>query len=156
VQYSLSQLRETVGLSVETYRHWRRVLPPLVDKGGRAPCFSIGDLVAASALRRLTETAGVRVGHLVDVSTSIFRICNASRWPSLVGKTLVVDLERRTCVVNPAAVIEDAPDIALYCRLDPVLVHLRGALLRDRPDEAQAGLLLPPVGVSPARRRKRA
>lgn len=155
MQYSLSQLRETVGLSVETYRHWRRVLPPLAGKGGRAPCFSIGDLVAASVLHRLTEIAGVRVGHLVDMSTSIFRICNASPWASLVSKTLVIDLERRTCAVDSRAIVEGA-DIALHCRLDPVLAHLRGALLRDRPDELQADLLLPPVGVTAARRRKQA
>jgi hypothetical protein len=155
VQYSLSQLRETVGLSVETYRHWKRVLPPLAGKGGRTPCFSIGDFVAASILHRLTETAGVRVGHLVDMSTEIFRICNASPWASLVGKTLAIDLEGRTCVVEPTASFE-AAGLALYCRIDPVLAHLRGALLRDRPDEAQVNLLLPPVGVSAARGRKRA
>jgi hypothetical protein len=84
LQYSLSQLRETVGLSVETYRHWKRVLPPLADKSGRAPCFSIGDFVAVSILRLLTENAGVRVGHLVDIATEIFQICNASHWAAEV------------------------------------------------------------------------
>ncbi|MGH6679326.1 MAG: hypothetical protein ACREDL_10455 [Bradyrhizobium sp.] len=155
MQYSLNQLRETVGLSVETYRHWKRVLPPLAEKGGRAPCFSIGDFVAASILHRLTENAGVRVGHLVDISTEVFRICNASPWASLIGRTLTVDLEGRTCVVEPAASIEGA-NLALFCRIDPVLAQLRGTLLRDRPDEAQAILLLPPVGVPAARRRRRA
>lgn len=154
MQYSLSQLRETVGLSVETYRHWKRVLPPLADKGGRAPCFSIGDFVAAGILQRLTEIAGVRIGHLVDVSTEIFRICNASPWAALVGKTFTIDLEQRTCVVGPAR--EWQADMILSCRLDPVLAHLRAALLRDRLDGTQTELLLPPVGMSVGRRRKRA
>jgi hypothetical protein len=64
VQYTPQQVRETVGLSLETYRHWKRVLPPFATKSGRGPCFSIGDLMAASIIHRLTEKAGVRVGHL--------------------------------------------------------------------------------------------
>ena len=154
MQYSLSQVRETVGLSLETYRHWKRVLPPLATKGGRAACFSIGDLMGASILRRLTEIAGVRVGHLSDVSVAIFEICNKSSWAALVGMTLAIDLEQRSCSVERAPKSRDGSNLVLSCRLDPILEQLRDALLRGQASQTQAELLLPPVSMTTARRRR--
>lgn len=156
MQYTQAQVRETVGLSLETYRHWKRVLPPVSVKGGRAACFSIGDLMAASIMHRLTETAGVRVGHLSDVSASIFEICNTLSWAALEGTTLLVDLERRTCSVERTPKAHQDANLVLSCRLDPILVQLRDALLRGKFDQTQAELRLPPVRVPTARRQRRA
>jgi hypothetical protein len=36
-----------VGISVETFRHWKQMLPGFAKHGGRAANFSIGDLFAA-------------------------------------------------------------------------------------------------------------
>lgn len=156
MQYTQSQVREAVGLSLETYRHWKRVLPPLSTKGGRAACFSIGDLMAASILHRLTETAGVRVGHLRDVSAAIFEICNKTPWAAMVGMTLSIDLEGRSCSVERAPSSHEGSNLVLSCRLDPILLQLRDALLRGQPDRTQAELLLPPVCVTAAHRQSRA
>lgn len=153
VQYSQSQVRETVGLSLETYRHWKRVLPPLAVKGGRAACFSIGDLIAASILQRLTEIAGVRVGHLSDVSAAIFEICNKSPWATLVGMTLEIDLEQRSCSVESTPKPRGG-NLVLSCRFDAVLEQLRDALLRGRVSQTQSELLLPPVSMTGPRRRR--
>lgn len=153
VQYTQSQVRETVGLSLETYRHWKRVLPPLAAKGGRAACFSIGDLMAASILHRLTEIAGVRVGHLSDVSAAIFEICNKSPWAALVGMTLAIDLEQRSCSVERAPKSQGG-NLVLSCRLDPILEQLRDAILRGRASQSQSELLLPPVSMTGPRRRR--
>lgn len=156
MQYTQAQVRETVGLSLETYRHWKRVLPPLATKGGRTACFSIGDLIAASIVHRLTEVAGVRVGHLSDVSAAIFEICNSSPWANLGGTTLWVDLEQRTCVVERAVRSHPDASLVLFCRLDPILCRLRDALLRSQPDQGQSELLLPPVRATAVRRQRRA
>lgn len=156
MQYTQSQVRETVGLSLDTYRHWKRVLPPLATKGGRSACFSIGDLMAASIVHRLTETAGVRVGHLSDVAAEIFEICNSSPWAALVGTTLWVDLEQRTCSVERAPKLHQDANLVLSCRLDPILAQLRDSLLRGQADQSQAELLLPPVRMPATRRQKRA
>jgi hypothetical protein len=64
MQFTPGQLRETVGISVETFRHWKRVLPPFAHRKRYVPCFTIGDLLAGRILRSLTEGCGVRVGHL--------------------------------------------------------------------------------------------
>ena len=70
MQFTPGQLRETVGISVETFRHWKRVLPPFANRKRYVPSFTIGDLLAGRILRNLTEGCGVRVGHL-SRSTSL-------------------------------------------------------------------------------------
>lgn len=112
--------------------------------------------MAASIVHRLTETAGVRVGHLSDVSSAIFEICNTSPWAALIGTTLSVDLEQRTCSIERALESHRDASLVLSCRLDPILAQLRDTLLRGQADQSQAKLLLPPVRVDAARRQKRA
>jgi hypothetical protein len=66
--------------------------------------------------------------------------------------TLSIDLEERVCRVERAAASTRDANVVLSCRLDPI----RDALLRSRSDQPQAELLLPPVRMPAARRRKRA
>lgn len=157
MQFTLRQMRETVGLSLETYRHWKHVLPPLSTKGGRAPCFTFGELMAASIMHRLTETAGVRVSFLKDVSVDIFNLCNTSSWTALEGMTLAIDLKLRTCEVKRTQSSSTNSELSLLCRIDPVLSELRDALLRNQTRGDQAELRFSPteVRLSAERRRER-
>jgi hypothetical protein len=155
VEFTPGQLREIVGLSVETFRHWKRVLPPFANRRGYAPCFSVGDLLAASILRRLTDNCGVRVGHLKNVSIEISHFCNTSSWPAMEGRILVVDISDGTCrmVRNGSA---SGQDIAILCPLDPILTELRDELLQSKPLAAQSQLMFPPAVVrSDSQRRGR-
>ncbi len=156
MEYTLTQFRDSVGLSLETHRHWKRVLPPLTRRRGRLPCFTIGDLIAAGVVSRITEGAGVRVGHLSDIADALFTLCNSSSWATLVGSTLVIDLERRVCELVPPGIIPSVKELVLFCRLDPILDGLRAKLLKDQQTPAQSSLRFPPVRVSADRRRKRA
>ena len=158
VQFTLRQMRETVGLSLETYRHWKHVLPPLATKGGRTPCFKFGELMAASIIHRLTETAGVRVSFLKDVSVDIFNLCNTSSWTALEGATLAIDLKLRTCEFKRTQSSSTNSELVLLCRIDPVLSKLRGLLLHNQTGGDQAKLRFLPTEVRPSaeRRRKRA
>jgi hypothetical protein len=155
VQFTPGQLRDTIGLSVETYRHWKRVLPPFVDRKGYAPCFSIGDLLAASILRRLTDSCGVRVGRLTEISTEIIRFCNTTSWARLEGRALVIDLLNGTCRIARDPLDTRNGDIATLCPLGPIMAELRDALLRSQPSANQAHLLFRPTEVRSASQRRR-
>jgi hypothetical protein len=155
MQYTVRQMHEIVGLSKETYRHWKRVLAPLDQVSGRAACFTVGDLVAASILYRVTEVAGVRVGHLGDLAVAVFNLCNATPWAALEGSTLTIDLDRRQCQIEPNLTASTISDFALICRLDPVLEELRRALLRTQGDSPQSELRFPPTALSSPEKRRR-
>jgi hypothetical protein len=157
VQFTPAQLRETVGISVETFRHWKRVLPPFASRQRYIPSFTIGDLLAARILRRLTEDCGIRVGHLTTVSNEIVRVCNTAAWAWLEDKTLVIDLVKGTCRISKGNDEGATADIIIRCAMNPIMRELRDALLRSPPSADQRSLFFPPVEVRrEARVRRRA
>jgi hypothetical protein len=124
VLYTPGQLRDSVGLSKEAFRHWKRVVPALASGRGHAPSFSPGDVLASAVLRRLTDAAGVRIGHLADISPAIFELCNASSWDVLQYMCLVIDLQQGTCVAaNDLS--RPAGDVVVVCALAPLVKALR-------------------------------
>lgn len=147
MDFTPGQLREIAGLSIETYRHWKRVLPPFVNRRGHAPSFSIGDLLTASLLRRLSQHCGVRASYLGKISTQISDFCNSSSWAALEGQTLIVDIPRGACWTVADQSEARSRDISIVCPLDPILAELRDALLRTQPSAGQAQLMFPPTEV---------
>ena len=155
MEYSLTQFRSLVGVSIETHRHWKRILPPIRRRVGRSPSFTVGDLVGGAVVRQLTERAGVRVGALADLADTLFDLCS-SPWASLEGGTLVLDLARRTCVLSKGRAVQPTSDLSLTCRLDPILSALREGLLTHPASGVQTALPFPPVGVAAEHPRRRA
>lgn len=153
MEYTLSQFRDLVGLSLETHRHWKRVLPPVRRKTGRSPCFTVGDLIAGLVVRRLAEDAGVRVGSVVDFADELFQLCNLP-WASLEGATICLDLRQRTCTLLKGRSANLMAELVLVCRLDPILAEVRASLLKDQTGTAQAALPFGPVGVRAEPRRR--
>lgn len=147
MQFTPGQLRDTIGLSVETFRHWKRVLPPFVDRKGYTPCFSIGDLLAAAILRRLTEDYGIRVGHLTKISKKIAALCNGTSWTQLENRVLLIDLIKPDCRVASDQFGFGTTDVVILCPLNPVMSELRDALLRAQPTTGQRQILFPPTEI---------
>jgi hypothetical protein len=147
VQLTPGQLRSIIGLSVESYRHWKRVLPPFVTRKGYAPCFSLGDVLAAAILRCLTKRGGIRVGHLKKISSDIIRLCNTASWPALEGRVLIVDLQNGVCRVAKDRSDVGNEGVVILCPLGPVMFDLRDALRRVRPSLVQRHLPFPPAGI---------
>lgn len=150
MQLTPGQLRSTIGLSVEAYRHWKRVLPPFAARKGYAPCFSLGDVVAASILHRLTERGGVRVGRLKTISAEIVRLCNRTPWASLRGRALIVDLVNSACRMTKDRLDATCDDFVFLCPLDPVLAELHETLPRVYPASRQGHLPFPPTEIGHA------
>ncbi|WP_316214825.1 hypothetical protein [Bradyrhizobium sp. SZCCHNR2035] len=152
VQFTAGQLRETVGVSVEMYRHWKRVLPPFLDRQGYVPTFTIGDLVAARVLRCLTETFGVRAGHLSRLSVDIVRLCNETPWAKLASGDLVIDPEGETCQLarNGGPSVRAKPII--LCPMAHLMAELGGALQKRLPVSNQRELQFPPIECREATR----
>ena len=138
MRFTLGQLRETVGLSKEALRHWKRVLPGFPHGQSHAPSFSAGDVLAFAVLRCLTQSCGVQVGKLRAVSKSVFIVCNDTPWQELARRVIVVDLTKQECATTPLAGPELGDSAVLVCPMAPVIAMLREALF---------GTLGPPVSM---------
>lgn len=137
MHYTPGQLRDTVGLSKEAFRHWKRIVPAFANGRGHAPTFSSGDVLASAVLRRLTDTIGVRIGHLADVTPQIFQVCNSSSWESLRTKSLIIDLPKCSCVAvgDPELPVGE---LVVVCVLAPLIEALQLELINSKfPDQAK-------------------
>jgi hypothetical protein len=156
MQFSQTQLRTTLGISVETFRHWKRVLPPFAKCKRYTSRFSAGDLLAAGILCRLTNQCGIRVGLLPDISQSVVQICNASSWDALEGRALVLDVAHRTCRIAEAPGDPVGQNVVIICPLGPIIAGVRDAMSRARASVArsQRRVLSVPVDQRRARRQR--
>lgn len=147
MQFNQMQIRDTIGISVETFRHWKRVLPPF----SKRKKYTLGDLLAAGILHRLTDHCGVRAGHLPEISKAIVEVCNAGPWTSLQNKTLVIDFQKKTCALVKSARAFAFQDIVVVCPLEGIVAQIQETLSRKEPAVAQHHLHFPPIAVSNAR-----
>lgn len=148
MKFTIGQLRETIGLSEETFRHWKRVLPPFAGHAGRAPSFSVGDLLAAAIFQHLTDRCGVRVGHLASVATKVFALCNSTPWTALDGKLLIIDFQGGGCLVTRDLSDAKGAGALMVCFLGPIIGQLRDALLKGQVPAAQTHLHFPVIEVA--------
>ena len=153
ILYTPGQLRTALGLPQQTYRHWKKALPPLRRQGGHSPCFSAGDLLAVAVVHNLTGAFGVRVGAISSLAQALFEACNSEPWPVLERGKLVIDLANRSLQF-----LLESDDVVwqttvLVIPLEPAVARLRSTLLPERRRERQQPLRLPPT---PLRSRKKA
>ena len=68
IQFTQDQTRTLTGVSAETMRHWRKTVPYLSSKMGKAARFSYADLVGLAVTNELVRSFGI---HIATVSTGV-------------------------------------------------------------------------------------
>ena len=142
MQYTQGQLRQAVGLTVETYRHWKRVLPPFSSRNGHSAKFLAGDLLAVAILKRLTDVCSIKVGNLSGISDELVYLCNTTPWYELERLVLHVDLKNNACRTAPLIDKTRAPDVYIVVPLAAVVFELRTELLEMQSEDTQGQLSL--------------
>ena len=134
VNYTPGQLRDAVGISQETYRHWKKTLAPLRREAGHSPCFSAGDLLATATIKILVSDYGIRVSALSTLADGVFDECNSRSWPTLKRSMVVLNIasERVTIQTDGSVLAVDAP--AMVVPLGTLIDSLRRTLLAGDDD----------------------
>lgn len=152
MKYTPAQFRDAVGISQETLRHWRRVLPVFQDLSGYAPVFSIGDLVTGSVIKCLRTKLGANVGTFANISGALGRALNSSPWVRMQQSVLVLDMEKHSCTLHSTPTKIDNDSLQITIPLQPILAELSAALVQ--PDNDQRSIYFPPKDVSKPSRRQ--
>ena len=148
VRYTPGQLRDAVGISQETYRHWKKALPPLGGGAGHGPRFSVGDLLAVVVVKILTNDFAIRVNAISAIARALFETCNAVPWPALERGKLLVDLAAGELQFIHTAEPTRVPAPVLVIPLQPSIRRLRAALLTEYDRGTQAALPFPPTATT--------
>ena len=150
------QVREVLDLSQDTFKHWKKVLPPLIGRNGYRPCFTHGDLLAMAFLRALTEDACIQVGALAAVSTTLFDHCTKQSWAALERSILILELPRIRVEFIPEQSSPQVASIGIVVPCGPIISDLRERLLMGEDDGSQGKLRFPPTAVGTETRGRRA
>lgn len=142
MQYSQGQLRTAVGLTVEAYRHWKRVLPTFSSRKGHSAKFLIGDILAVAVLKRLTDICSINIGSLVNISDELFYLCNTVPFDELEKLNLHVDLKNDMCKTISLSGKFTSSDVFIIVPLTTVIFELRADLLEMKSEGAQGQLIL--------------
>ena len=145
--YKLRLAMDVTGLSSQTVRHWRQVIPSLKDRGDR-PRFSAGDLLAMRVLDFWAHKLGARISAIADVSTALFDLCATESWNQIEHSLLVFDLaQSRWLLVSDGDPINWKQG-AVVLPIGKLAMELSERLIGPR---APKQLDMPMVGVVQAR-----
>jgi hypothetical protein len=149
------QVRDALDLAPETFRHWKKTLPPIAERNGRRASYTLGDLLALAIVRALVENAGVRVGALHAVAATLFDQCRKQAWTGFERSLLVLELARvRVTFISDSHFPKiDAIGIVVPC--GPIISDLRERLLVEKSNDDQTNLQFAPTVVAGRERGRR-
>ena len=85
IQFTQDQMRTLTGVSAETMRHWRKTIPYLSSKTGKAARFSFTDLVALAVTSELVNSFGIQIAKMNAGVNSLFVLLGSQGVGSING-----------------------------------------------------------------------
>lgn len=148
IQYTQDQMRTLTGVSAETVRHWRKTVPYLASKTGKAARFSFADLLGLAVTNELVSSLGVHIGSVSAGVDALFKLLADASAPALDGAIVFVtsttaNLHESGSWHGTSALTQ--PTLAIP--LDPLIAQLQQHMLPVMPAPAQAALPFPPEAV---------
>lgn len=150
IQYTQDQMRTLTGVSAETVRHWRKTVPYLASKTGKAARFTFADLLGLAVTNELVSSLGV---HIATVSVGVgvdalFRLLSTSGALALNGSVaFVTPTLANLCDIGPEGVGPAPAQPTLVIPLDPLIMRLQQHMLPIVPTPSQAALPFPPEAI---------
>lgn len=87
MRFNTQQALDLAGIRREQFRHWKKVLPPLAGRDGRADDYSLEEIIALAILAALVLRLGIGVSHLADFAVELFdRTCTVGQADSLPSR----------------------------------------------------------------------
>jgi hypothetical protein len=150
MNFTQAQARQAVGLSVETFRHWRTVICYLKTRQGREAQLSFGDLVALGTLRSLVDDLGLSIGQFTVSGDNLFESCNRLIWIEGTGTYALIvpseqtpssrprrDLAPVSVSIERDNIVKAMTRASIVIPLDPIARALRASLFSATAQAAE-------------------
>lgn len=148
IQFTQEQARALTGVSVETIRHWRKAIPYLSSKSGKATRFTFSDLLGLAVTNTLVSLLGVHITALSGGVDALFRML-ATVGPNSLGDGIVLVTATDALLFKPGAdqmnLLSSAP--ALMVPLAPLVEDIQRQVLPITPNPYQLELPFPPIVI---------
>ena len=144
IQFTQEQARDLADVSPGDVRAWRKAVPYLAAKPGKAARFTFADLVGFAITASLTAEFHVRISDIGAGVDALFRALAKARPPHLQG--LVALIDTASARILPAADLAASqvtePTFVVPC--DPVLARIGQRMMPAAPRSGQTALPFPP------------
>lgn len=147
IQFTQDQMRALTGVSAETVRHWRKTIPYLASKTGKAARFSFADLLGLAVTHELVNSLGVHIGTVSVGVDVLFRLLSNSTPSILEGVVVLITPTAATLRESANWSIAAAAEPTVAIALDPLISRLQQNVLPVAPFPSQATLPFLPEAV---------
>lgn len=148
IQYTQDQMRTLTGVSVETVRHWRKTVPYLASKTGKAARFTFADLLGLAVTNELVSSLGVHIATVSAGVDALFRLLADSSAMTLNGAVVFVTPTAATMRdAGPEGLGPVPTQPTVTIPLDPLIMRLQQHMLPVMPASRQASLPFPPEAI---------
>jgi hypothetical protein len=147
IQFTQDQMRGLTGVSVETVRHWRKTVPYLASKTGKAARFSFADLLGLAVTNELVASLGVHIGTVNMGVDTLFRLLARSPATALEGGVALVTSSSASLAEARNWTVGTTMQPTLAIPLSPLISRLQQNVLPVTPPPSQTALPFPPEAV---------
>jgi hypothetical protein len=147
MDFTQDQARNLVGVSVETLRHWRKTIPYLSLRTGKAARFSFSDVVGLAVTKELVYTFGI---HIVTFRTAVDKMFPlfAVAIPAILDNATVIFSAKEARLFDTRAQAAGLPaQSALVVPLAPIVLSIRRQIFPLAAAPQQSALRFPPESV---------
>lgn len=144
IQFTQEQARDIAQVSQGDIRQWRKSVPYLAAKPGKAARFTFSDLVGLAIISELTGTLGGRISEIGEGVDALFHALADARPTHLEG--IVAVIERSGARLIPAVdfTIREISGPIFMAPCDPIIAAIGARMLPVAPASSQAALPFPP------------
>lgn len=127
MDYTQEQARTAAKISIETLRHWRKVIPYLGSRSGKAARFSFSDIVGLGVIRQVVDL-GVRISDVSGGIETMFHSLRRTSWMALEDLVVIIDANGGQIVRSPRVSFPgQQPAIVVPCA--PIVRAIRSAMV---------------------------
>lgn len=151
IQFTQEQARDLADVSPGDVRAWRKVVPYLAGKSGKAARFTFADLVGLAITANLTEAFHVRISDIGTGVDALFHALAEARPPHLEGFIALIDTSsaRLFSATDLGASQFTGPTFVVPC--DPVLIRIGQRMIPAAPGSGQTALPFRPQMLKTSR-----
>ena len=140
IQFTQEQARTLTGVPPETVRHWRKVVPYLSVKTGKAARYTFPELVGLAAANELVKTLGVHIAVVRGGIDSLFNLLARSNAAAFQEAVAVITTDEAALSAELLA----CKHSALIIPLKPLVLRIQQGMLPILLGMGRATVPFPP------------
>lgn len=151
IQFTQEQARDIAKVSPGDVRAWRKAVPYLAAKPGKAARFTFADLIGLAITSELTNRFGARISDIGASVDKLFHELANARPTHLEGLVaLIGSASARLLTVGDFSARQiDEPTLIVPC--DPIVSQISARMMPSTPVATQSALPFPPQILKAAR-----